>query len=134
MVILILLFFLKVLQKIREIDNFEYFAIFQMEEARRLEEEYDEKLRIERQKQEEEERERAREERIKIREQMKEAKILKQVERESRRESRYDKVSHRQYTIQYNKCYDITITPSEFIFCENFMLGMSPVILFPSYN
>ena len=106
-----------------------------MEEARRLEEEYDEKLRIERQKQEEEERERAREERIKIREQMKEAKILKQVERESRRESRYnDKVSHRQYTIQYNKCYDITITPSEFIFCENFMLGMSPVILFPSYN
>ena len=98
--VILILFFLKVLQKIREIDNFEYFAIFQMEEARRLEEEYDEKLRIERQKQEEEERERAREERIKIREQMKEAKILKQVERESRRESRYDKVSHRQYTIQ----------------------------------
>ena len=93
-----------------------------MEEAARLEEEYDEKLRIERQKQDEEERERAREERIKVREQMKEQRILRQVEKNSK----YDKVSRRR---RENNCY--VITPSEFIFCENFMLGMCPVILFP---
>jgi len=92
-----------------------------MEEAARLEEEYDEKLRIERQKQDEEERERAREERIKVREQMKEQRILRQVEKNSK----YDKVSRR----RENNCY--VITPSEFIFCENFMHGMCPVILFP---
>ena len=93
-----------------------------MEEAARLEEEYDEKLRIERQKQDEEERERAREERIKVREQMKEQRILRQVEKNSK----YDKVSRRR---RENNCY--VITPSEFIFCENFMHGMCPVILFP---
>ena len=105
-----------------------------MEEADRLEQEYDEKLRIERQKQEEEERERGREERIKVREQMKELKTLKQVERDSRRDSRkdskYDKVSRRR-TLE-NNCYDNIITPSEFFFCENFMIGMCPLILFSS--
>ena len=55
---------------------------FQMEEERRLEEEYDEKVRLERQKREEEERELAREERAKQREAMKELRAKRAAERE----------------------------------------------------
>ena len=53
-----------------------------MEEERRLEEEYDEKVRLERQKREEEEREAAREERAKQREAMKELRAKRAAERE----------------------------------------------------
>ena len=53
-----------------------------MEEERRLEEEYDEKVRMERQKREEEEREAAREERVKQREAMKELRAKRAAERE----------------------------------------------------
>lgn len=53
-----------------------------MEEERRLEEEYDEKVRLERQKREEEERELAREERAKQREAMKELRAKRAAERE----------------------------------------------------
>ena len=52
-----------------------------MEEARKLEEMYDEKLRIEREKQEEEEREKARGERIKSRDQMKEQRAQRYTDR-----------------------------------------------------
>ena len=55
---------------------------FQMEEERRLEEEYDEKVRAERLKREEEEREKAREERIKQRDAMKELRAKRAIERE----------------------------------------------------
>ena len=53
-----------------------------MEEERRLEEEYDEKVRLERLKREEEERELAREERIKQREAMKELRAKRAMERD----------------------------------------------------
>ena len=53
-----------------------------MEEERRLEEEYDEKVRMERLKREEEEREVAREERVKQREAMKELRAKRAAERE----------------------------------------------------
>ena len=53
-----------------------------LEEERRLEEEYDEKVRLERIKREEEERERAREERLKQREAMKESRAKRLAERE----------------------------------------------------
>ena len=54
----------------------------QMEEERRLEEEYDEKVREERLKREEEEREHARGDRIKQREMMKELRAQRAMERE----------------------------------------------------
>ena len=55
---------------------------FQLEEERRLEEEYDEKVREERLKREEEEREMAREERIKQRDAMKELRAKRIIERD----------------------------------------------------
>lgn len=54
---------------------------FQLEEERRLEEEYDEKVRIERVKKEEDEREHAREERRRLREEMKEQRAKRAAER-----------------------------------------------------
>ena len=53
-----------------------------MEEERRLEEEYDEKVRLERIKREEEERERGRGERIRQREAMKELRATRAIERD----------------------------------------------------
>jgi len=67
------------LVKLREEKNL---ANIEMEEERRLEEEYDEKVRLERQKREEEERELAREERAKQREAMKELRAKRAAERE----------------------------------------------------
>lgn len=59
-----------------------WFCDFQLEEERRLEEEYDEKVRIEREKREEEERERAREDRRNQREVMKELRAQRAAERD----------------------------------------------------
>ena len=55
-----------------------------MEEARKIEEEYDEKLRMEREKEEEDEMERGRSERVKAREVMKELRAQRAIERDLR--------------------------------------------------